>query len=120
MPVNVPEAVTDDPVEPLIDVPSMEGAVVGDVEASVEGAVDGVMEGVVGVSVVEASVVVGEQRRSPLQRLHQKPVAVVEPIVVGKVVGDGLVEKRSVENGTVAVVLVGSDEITERSITFET
>ena len=43
----------------------------------------------------------------------------VEPIVVGKVVEDGLVENASVENGTVAVVLVGSDEITKRSITFE-
>ena len=44
----------------------------------------------------------------------------VEPIVVGKVVVDGLVENASVENGTVAVVFVGSDEIKERLLTFET
>ena len=44
----------------------------------------------------------------------------VEPIVVGKVVEDGVVENASVENGTDAVVLVGSDEIKERLLTFET
>jgi hypothetical protein len=43
----------------------------------------------------------------------------VEPKVVGKVVVDGLVENASVENGTVAVVLVGSDELTERLLTFK-
>ena len=48
-----------------------------------------------------------------------KNVDPVEPIVVGKVVEDGLVENVSVENGTVAVVLVGSDEITERLLTFK-
>ena len=47
-------------------------------------------------------------------------VDLVEPIVVGKVVEDGVVENASVENGTVAVVLVGSDEIKKRLITFET
>ena len=41
-------------------------------------------------------------------------VDLVEPIVVGKVVEDGVVENASVENGTVAVVLVGSDEIKKK------
>ena len=117
LPVVDPKVVPDNPVEPLLDVPSVEGAV--------------------GASVVEASVVVGglvgEQRRSPLQRLQPpgtvvdsvKPVVdsnvdPVEPIVVGKVVEDGLVENGSVEALATAVVLVGSDKIKERLLTFET
>ena len=44
----------------------------------------------------------------------------VEPVVVGKVVEDGLVEDGSVEAVTTAVVLVGSDKIKERLLTFET
>ena len=44
----------------------------------------------------------------------------VEPIVVGKVVEDGLVENGSVVFLSSAVVLVGSDKIKERLLTFET
>ena len=44
----------------------------------------------------------------------------VEPIVVGKVVEGGVVENRSVEALATAVVLVGSDKIKERLLTFET
>ena len=42
----------------------------------------------------------------------------VEPIVVGKVVEDGLVENGLVEGLATAVVLVGSDKIKERLLTF--
>ena len=97
--VELPKVVPEDPVEPLTLV-VLGRAVVGTVEAPV-------------VPVVDPKVVADK----PVVDSNVDPV---EPIVVGKVVGDGLVEKRSVENGTVAVVLVGSDEITERSITFET
>ena len=44
----------------------------------------------------------------------------VEPIVVGKVVEDGLVENGSVVFLSSAVVLVGSDKIKERLLIFET
>ena len=64
----------------------------------------------IGSPVVELAIVVDEIQ----------DVDPVEPKVVGKVVVDGLVENASVENGTVAVVLVGSDEIKERLRTFET
>ena len=43
----------------------------------------------------------------------------VEPIVVGKVVEDGLVENGLVEGLATAVVLVGSDKIKERLLTFK-
>ena len=115
LPVVDPELVPDDPVESLADVASVEGAVVGAVVGAVEA------------SIVEASVVIGWQRRSPLQRLPPETPVVpvvdsvlpvvesnvdpVEPIVVGKVVGDGLVENGSVETSPPAVVLVGSEEI---------
>ena len=44
----------------------------------------------------------------------------VEPIVVGKVVEDGVVENGSVEALATTVVLVGSNKIKERLLTFET
>ena len=44
----------------------------------------------------------------------------VEPAVVVKVVEGGLVENGSVEALVIAVVLVGSDTIKERLLTFET
>ena len=44
----------------------------------------------------------------------------VEPVVVGKVVEDGVDEDGLVEGLATAVVLVGSDKIKERWLTFET
>ena len=82
VPVVDPEVVLDDPVESLANVASVEGALVGAV-----------------VGGVEASVVV------------ESNVDPVEPIVVGKVAVDGLVENWSVESSPLAVVLVGSEEM---------
>ena len=92
VPVVDPEVVPDDPVESLADVASVEGAVVG--------AVVGVVEASVVVPVVDSVLPVVESNVDP-----------VEPIVVGKVAVDGLVENWSVESSPLAVVLVGSEEM---------
>ena len=92
VPVVDPEVVPDDPVESLADVASVEGAVVG--------AVVGVVEASVVVPVVDSVLPVVESNVDP-----------VEPIVVGKVAVDGLVENGSVETSPLVVVLVGSEEM---------
>ena len=97
--VELPKVVPEDPVEPLTLV-VLGRAVVGTVEAPV-------------VPVVDPKVVADE----PVVDSNVDPV---EPIVVGKVVEDGLVENGSVVFLSSAVVLVGSDKIKERWLTFET
>ena len=97
--VELPKVVPDDPVEPLTLV-VFGRAVVGTVEALV-------------VPVVDPKVVADK----PVVDSNVDPV---EPIVVGKVVEDGLVENGSVVFLSSAVVLVGSDKIKERLLTFET
>ena len=100
LPVVDPELVPDDPVESLADVASVEGAVVGAVVGAVEA------------SVVEASFVIPpETPVDSVLPVVESNVDPVEPIVVGKVVVDGLVENGSVETSPPAVVLVGSEEI---------
>ena len=97
--VELPKVVPEDPVEPLTLV-VFGRAVVGTVEAPV-------------VPVVDPKVVADK----PVVDSNVDPV---EPIVVGKVVEDGLVENGSVVFLSSAVVLVGSDKIKERLLTFET
>ena len=92
VPVVDPEVVPDDPVESLADVATVEGAVVG--------AVVGAVEASVVVPVVDSVLPVVESNVDP-----------VEPIVVGKVAVDGLVENGSVETSPLVVVLVGSEEM---------
>ena len=92
VPVVDPEVVPDDPVESLADVASVEGAVVG--------AVVGAVEASVVVPVVDSVLPVVESNVDP-----------VEPIVVGKVAVDGLVENGSVETSPLVVVLGGSEEM---------
>ena len=104
LPVVDPELVPDDPVESLADVASVEGAVVGAVVGAVEA------------SVVEASVVIPPETPvvpavNSVLPVVESNVDPVEPIVVGKVVVDGLDENGSVETSPPAVVLVGSEEI---------
>ena len=101
--VELPKVVPDDPVEPLTLV-VLGSAVVGDVVGTVEAPV---------VPVVDPKVV-GDK---PVVDSNVDPV---EPIVVGKVVEDGLVENGSVVFLSSAVVIVGSDKIKERLLTFET
>ena len=101
--VELPKVVPEDPVEPLTLV-VLGSAVVGDVVGTVEAPV---------VPVVDPKVVSDK----PVVDSNVDPV---EPIVVGKVVEDGVDEDGLVEGLATAVVLVGSDKIKERLLTFET
>ena len=101
--VELPKVVPEDPVEPLTLVVlgrAVVGAVVGTVEAPV-------------VPVVDPKVVADK----PVVDSNVDPV---EPIVVGKVVDDGLVENWSVVFLSTTVVLNGSDKIEERLLTLKT
>ena len=101
--VELPKVVPEDPVEPLTLV-VLGSAVVGDVVGTVEAPV---------VPVVDPKVVADK----PVVDSNVDPV---EPIVVGKVVEDGLVENWSVVFLSTAVVLNGSDKIEERLLTLKT
>ena len=76
----------------------------------------------IGSPVVEPPMVVDENQdvvEGKPDEAVDSNVDLVEPVVVGKVVEDGLVEDGSVEAVTTAVVLVDSDKIKERLLTFK-